>query len=160
MLAIICQSAVASLLDSDGLRTKLQAIADANPQALSCACDGGRYPIDFVSSPELCAILKRSPFLTTRLMSRSIFGIVRSKPLPGRLLRRLITENRFAAFDEQDGYWPLEALCAFGDPRPDVIQLLFDANPRALHRAVGAGCLDLLCGNSSSVPTLAAVKLL
>ena len=37
MLAFVCQSAVASLLDSDGLRTKLQAIADAKANQYDCA---------------------------------------------------------------------------------------------------------------------------
>ena len=136
-----------------------KAVVDSYPEAVYFACDGGRYPIDFVSSIELKRLLT-SRVLTSHQMARSIFDVVRSKPLPMLTLRRLMKDNPFAAMDEEDGYWPLEALCAFGAPNPEAIKLLYTANPIALYRPVGPSCLGLLCGSSSSIPSLVCVKLL
>ena len=63
----------------------------------------------------------------------------------------------------EDGYYPLEALCAFGSPTLELLTTMCTAGPAAaLTRAGRAGhsALHLLLNNSASVPDLRCLKYL
>ena len=67
MLAFVCQSAVASLLDSDGLRTKLQAIADAKANQYDCA-----IAIGVQTGSEAVAVASQGSAVTDRFVWGSV----------------------------------------------------------------------------------------
>ena len=67
MLAFVCQSAAASLLDSDGLRTKLQAIADAKAKQYDCA-----IAIGVQTGTEAIAVASHGSAVTDRFVWGSV----------------------------------------------------------------------------------------